>query len=278
MADANTAAVDVTPEPSTIDAMKHDSALSAAASGALLHSPLGRLPAEIRNTIYTLTLQQPHGFQYGHRSWTPLHDGTSISQALSITVTCKQIHAETKLMRFALNDITIIPHDTRSPTAQFDLAVRSLNKIPLTWISPSSRVVLRATYCGNVPYELVSHFARNLRHFRIFLSVKLSAHRWGGDWDAGSGNYTHNRTICIRDTPASMNDCGSLILVFPLDGCTTALVSVEDVHRTKVALVKTHRTHRLYPIKHESEKLLQGYGLARVEMINMVKEAYERLK
>jgi hypothetical protein len=75
-----------------------------------------------------------------------------------------------------------------------------------------------------------------------------------------------------------MNDCGSFILVFPLDDLTTALASVEDVYRTKVALVEAHRTHRLCPIKHELERLLQGYGPARVELVNIVEEAYAKLK
>jgi hypothetical protein len=111
---------------------KHGSALSVAISDALLHSPLGRLPAEIRNTIYTFTLQQPHGLLYGESSWMPLHDGMTISQALSITATCKQIQAETKLMCFALNDVTILLQDARVRSLNPDLAVRSLNKIPLT--------------------------------------------------------------------------------------------------------------------------------------------------
>jgi hypothetical protein len=79
----------------------------ATSSNALEHSPLGRLPRELRDRIYDMVFTQPDGLVCGSTSWKRTLEGPPVSQALNIRATCKQINAETESMFFKLNDISI---------------------------------------------------------------------------------------------------------------------------------------------------------------------------
>jgi hypothetical protein len=203
--------------PST-DALEQANAHHVTPSNALRCSPLGRLPAELRNDIYTLVLQNLCGLMYREHSWKPLHDRTSISQALSITATCKQIHAETKMMIPTLNDITITLRGERTSNELGpETAVRSLYMIPPTLISPCSRIILVVDIGRTLSWQSVIRFARSIQHFLIHLQVGLSAHRWSTSGTSSQGkNDIRNKPIYPRGIPVSMNDCAYFELVFTL--------------------------------------------------------------
>ncbi|KAK5115850.1 hypothetical protein LTR85_009444 [Meristemomyces frigidus] len=77
------------------------------------HSPLARLPAELRNEIYELALTQAEAVvDIGQRwEWRARGGGiyqvTSIGEALAITKTCKQIRQESASIFFSTNTFDI---------------------------------------------------------------------------------------------------------------------------------------------------------------------------
>lgn len=78
------------------------------------HSPLNRLPSELRNYIYELALVQPDGVWIGcwggHRPCRPgekLKAKATAARGLALTRTCKQIHAEATEVCYNGNDFTI---------------------------------------------------------------------------------------------------------------------------------------------------------------------------
>lgn len=269
--------------PTSIPMERDSSTSHVAASDALLRSPFGRLPPEIRNKIYTLMLTCSHGLEYDieERSWKPMHDGTSISQALSITATCKQIRAETKLMFFALNDITIqllvMYTDHTSKYAQIGpkKAVHISNLIPSTLIPPCNRLILEVPFGERVTWKSIMKFVRSFRHLQIFLQVGVNAYRWGSpSYRVTEGNF-ESRPICLRGTAVSMHDCSSFELVFPLGDPEMAQAAVEDLYRTKVASIEIHRNNRLCPVRYELEKLLQSFEPARAKLMKLVLGAFQ---
>jgi hypothetical protein len=252
-------------------------------------SPLGRLPAEIRNTIYTMVLTYQHGIRCDKSSWLPMDDGTSILQALNIMSTCKQVRKEIRLLLFTLDDIT----SSEGPQGYFSAlktiykpismeTVSLLTSIPPTLLSPSSRLI---TW---IPPDtatdiLALHLkvARNIQHLQLHLGVMMGRHRWcGHSGENGSECQTdsfHNTPICSRDAPASMNDCAHVKLVFPVNDLRTALALVEDRYQEKVTLVERHRSHRICLIRVELHSLFVGHEQVRREMIWLVERMYGHL-
>ena len=252
-------------------------------------SALGRLPAEIRNTIYETVLTYRHGIRCDSSSWLPMDDSTSISQALSIMSTCKQVRKETGLLLFTLNDITSFEGPHRYFSALRSIykpismeTVSLLNSIPPRLLSPSSRLI---TW---IPPDITTDIlalhlskARNIQHFQPRLGVMMGGHRWSGrSGENGSHDQTdnfHNTPICSKDAPASMNDCAHVRLVFPLNDLRTALALVEDRYQEKVALVGKHRSHRICPIRVELHNLLMGHEQVRQELVGLVERVYVHL-
>ncbi|KAK5681847.1 hypothetical protein LTS10_006380 [Elasticomyces elasticus] len=77
------------------------------------HSPLARLPAELRNTIFELAMQSPHDIKLD-AMWSDepfLRHQSFIAPAL----TCRQLYRETRPLFFSCNDFTLIfefhPHN-----------------------------------------------------------------------------------------------------------------------------------------------------------------------
>ncbi|KAK3617702.1 hypothetical protein LTR56_025118 [Elasticomyces elasticus] len=77
------------------------------------HSPLARLPAELRNTIFEMAMQSPHDIKLD-AMWLDepsLRHQPSMAPAL----TCRQLYRETRPLFFSCNDFTLIfefhPHN-----------------------------------------------------------------------------------------------------------------------------------------------------------------------
>lgn len=269
---------------------QHDSTSLVHVSDALGNSPLGRLPPEIRNLIYAMTLAQPHGTVGRNSAWLSLENGAPLSQALNIRSTCKQIRDETERMFFDLNEITIYSACTyQNPTGTWPHMQKSvdvLNSIPLTSISNSSKVIVwldRTLLPSSIPQ--FSRVAQGIHRFQVFFGVLSRVHPWSGGFDGlGLGNPTSGglqpypvscmslKPLCPR-APDSMIDCARFELVFPIRDRTTALKMIEDLYQYKISLVEAHRSHRLCPIRCELERLLQSFVEARQELIDLVQLA-----
>lgn len=285
----NTTATQLDPHD-TVTA-QHDNTSLVAVSEALRDSPLGRLPPEIRNTIYTMTLAQPHGIIYWKSAWVPLEDGAPLTQALNIRATCKQIRDETESMFFDLNEIRLYSTcDYQNPPGSWphlQKSVDQLNAIPLTFVPASSKVIvwLYSTTLQRSNITQVSRVAQGIHHFQVFVGVFLSVHPWGGDhsdWgideSASDGGQAHQgtamtkRPLCPRSAD-SMVDCARFELIFPIRDRMTALNMVEDAYRSKISLVEAHQSHRFCPIRCELEKLLQSSIQVRQKLIDLVQQA-----
>ena len=258
-------------------------------SDALRDSQLGRLPAEIRNVIYEMVLTHHHGIRCVRSSWAPMHDGTSVLQALSIMSTCKQIREETELLLFTLNDITSsegpITHnnyrDRSEYTPMSTETVSLLNSIPVSLLSPRSRLVTWIP--PDIAMDALAHHlrvARNLQHLQLSLGVILGRHRWCGCSDENGSdcqtNSLYDTSICSKDVPVSMNDCARIRLVFPVDDRSVALALVEDRYQAKVSMIETHGSHRICPVRVEFGKLLQSHKQVRRELVELVEGTFRQ--
>jgi hypothetical protein len=253
------------------------------------HSLLGRLPAEIRNSIYTIVLTHHHGIRCDKSSWLPMGE-RSVLQALSITSTCKQVRKETKLLFLALNDITSsegpiihnVGRDRSIYTPMSTETVSLLNSIPPTLLSPCSRLVTWIppdVDMGTLRLHL--RVMRNVQHLQLFLGVILGRHGWCGRSDRNGGDdwldNFHSTHICSRGVPASMNDCARIKLVFPINDRPAALALVEDRYRAKATMVETHRSHRICPVRVELDKILRSHEQVRRELIVLVERTYRQM-
>lgn len=233
-------------------------------------------------------------FQYGIRcdksSWLPLQDDTSISQALSIISTCKQVRKETKLLLFTLNDIASSegPITRRYSTGTSIYkpismeTVSLLNSIPPTLLSSSSRLITWIP--PDIAMDTLAvhlRVARNIQHLQLYLGVLLGRHRWCGSSDENGSDCHkdsfHNTPVCSRDVTTSLNDCARVKVVFPINDLRTALALVEDQYRAKVVLIETHRSHRMCPVRVELESLLVGHEKVRRELRGSVKRVYGQM-
>jgi hypothetical protein len=252
------------------------------------HSSLGRLPPEIRNAIYTIVLTHHQGIRCHKFSWLPMHGGQSILQALSITSTCRQVRKETKLLFFAMNDITsseepLDNYFNRPRHSPMTMETASLlNSIPSALLSPCSRLV---TW---IPPEVDTNtlalhvqVARNIQHLPLFLGVILGRHGWCGRSDRNGGDdwvdNFHSMPICSRDVLVSMNDCVRIELIFPTNDLPAALALVEDRYRAKIAMVEKHRSHRICPVRVELTRILQSHEQVRRELIDLVESTYQHM-
>jgi hypothetical protein len=166
---------------------------------ALEHSPLGRLPRELRDRIYDMVFTQPDGLVCGSTSWKrtlegpPVspHDGTPVSQALNIRATCKQINAETESMFFKLNDISIdLFHLGREyqPSSREERGKQSthfVNAIPPRLLSSTTKVIVWVpSACANSRElsRVIRRIAQSVQHGNLFLGARFGT-RWfaGGD-------------------------------------------------------------------------------------------------
>lgn len=255
------------------------------------HSQLGRLPAEIRNTIYAMVLTYRHGIRCDNSSWLPMDDGSSILQALSIMLTCKQVRKETKLLLFTLNDIVssegpITPRFTDRSVPIYNPismdTISLLNSIPPTLLSPCSRLVTWIP--PNIAMDTLAlhlRVAQNIHYLQLHLGVILGHHSWCGCSDEnGSDCQTdkfHNTPICSRDVSASMNDCARVKLVFPINDLRTALTLVNDQCQAKVTLVETHRSHRICPVRVGLDNLLVCHEQVHRNLTKLVNRVYGQM-
>lgn len=258
---------------------------------ALENSPLGRVPGEIRNTIYTMALTYPGGLNCKSSTWRPMSDGTSPSQALNLRATCKQIRAETEGMFFALNDVSIWSDlnefsSLLEPCSSLKLrakqTVQLLNAIPSSMISPCSRLVVWIS--PSISGIGRDHFkprmlkvTRDVQHFQVHVGTHYGAHHWtssGYEQQAKLTSGPSDRIICAKDPAVSMNDCASFEFVFPVDDRAGASALLEDLIAEKVALLEAHKSHRFCPVRAEFEGLVKSFDVVREKLLEFAEDVH----
>ena len=93
----------------------HNNSWSASTKSKMNDSPLNRLPAELRNNSYELVLTKRCRVIIDHESVrrnAKLKAPNLIANALALTRTCKQIHAESAAIFYARNELTILARHT----------------------------------------------------------------------------------------------------------------------------------------------------------------------
>jgi hypothetical protein len=266
----------------------------ATGSDALEHSPLGRLPRELRDEIYTMVSTQPHGLVCKYTSWDPSYNGGQVSQALNIRATCKQIRAETEGMFFVLNDISFdLLHyrcGANRPNPYREVGgkqnVQMVNAIPPSLLSPSTKAIIwvdpACADSGDVPQ--ICRIAQSVQHGNVFLGARLGNPRWAS---SGIEHYLFHvprfpnlfdELVCIKDVPVSPNDCAGFGIVFPFKDRAGALALLEDQYKKKMALIEVHTTHRFCAVRAKREILIQSLGLVREKLLNFVTTTFEALE
>jgi hypothetical protein len=275
------------------------SALSTS-SDALEHSPLRRLPRELRDKIYSMIFTQPHGLVCRFFSWSPSHDGTPVSQALNIRATCKQIHAETESMFFVLNDISIDLlrlGDQHKTSTKEEWGMRNthfVNTIPPRLLSPSTKVIVwvpSACADSSDMSQVICRLVQSVQHGNLFLGARLGNPRWvtlDSVFQLVPVLFP-DRPVCLKEVPigdrpvckdvtVSMNDCTGFEIVFPFNDRAAVLAVVEDQYSNKIALIEVHMTHWWCSVRAQRESLFQSLDLAREKFLRLVATTFEALE
>lgn len=258
----------------------------AAFSNAMEHSPLGRLPGELRNMIWALALTREEDISLykenvnfdKENSQSRREYNSTISQALDLMVTCKQVCSETRGLFLSLNHLNNhLQMVGRIDETKVRQSIRLLNEIPTSLCSRSSRVILwQSTFNAHLPdgiptsswdaplIERFTEYSKSIRPFNTYLGVEICYHRWCG----------RDRYICQRDIPLSGDDCSSVKLVFPINDHSEALKAVHSVYHSKLEALGRHRTHRMCTIRIELDKIVDGLEKAHEMMLDLVRRAY----
>ena len=144
-----------------------------------------RLPGEVRNRIYNYALGRKHILILPPRLYSADRNGTSdhlptvvepntIRKLLHLTETCRQIHAETNLLVFEMNDFRI-PFKY-----SFDYFVKSVSQRQMEAI----RTLVWPRRCEQMADDLLSRFT-GLQRF-----VVVTAGRRGEDFYIPTDNAT----------------------------------------------------------------------------------------
>jgi len=172
-------------------------------SSGLRNSPLGRLPAELRNKIFEMAFThstEPYKPDTDSMSYFFSHLGTrrasaacgQTSSALNIMATCKQIRFETQNLLLALNDINVYRGELRYTMAQLGRIVPLLKRIPRGLGPELGRVVLPVNCsmfrlsredtkmetewnAGGLKHLFLT-YPQVIRHFQLFLDLDVVYH------------------------------------------------------------------------------------------------------
>lgn len=255
---------------------------------ALQHSPLRRLPPELRLKIFTFALKQDGGLTFDRVSYRPLSDQTPVSQALNLRATCKQIRRETEGVFFAANEITLIyppltPVYLRKRTEKF---LSSVDKIPPSLLPTvrRPRIIIRPTDysprlgpgpCLEWIVDELIHVAAISKSFapvQVMVQVAMGNYHWcvnSVGEPVGNDGFLDGK-ICNREAPVSMTECVLLRVEFPVDDRATALSSVDQAFEKKLSLLEAHRGHRLCPVSIQLNKILDSLVPVRQRMHELI--------
>jgi len=251
------------------------------------HSRLGRLPGELRNMIWALALTRTEDISIykentnfdKENSLSRREYNATISQALDLMTTCKQVCSEVDGLFLSLNDINVhLQMLGRVDESKIRQSIRLLNDIPTSLCSRSSRVILwQSCFNAHIPdsvpmsswdaplIERFTDYSKSIRPFKTYLGVEIRYHRWCG----------RDRYICQRDVPLSGDGCSSIKLVFPISDHTAALKAVDEVYHKKLEALERHRTHRMCTVRIELDKIVDGLEKAREMMLDLVDRVYK---
>lgn len=260
---------------------------STAFSNAMERSPLGRLPGELRNMIWALAFTRTEDISLykentnfdKENSQSRREYNATISQALDLMASCRQICSETDGLFLSLNDINIhLQLAGRLDETKHRQSIRLLNEIPTSLCSRSSRVILwQNTFNAHLPdgiptsswdaplIERFTEYAKAITPFKTYLGVEIRYHRWCG----------RDRYICQRDVPLSGDGCGSIKLIFPINDHSAALKIVDDVYKKKLRALEYHRVHRMCTVRIELDKIVKGLEKAHEMMLDLVDRVYK---
>ncbi|KAM0722380.1 hypothetical protein Q7P37_001821 [Cladosporium fusiforme] len=259
---------------------------STAFSNAMEHSPLGRLPGELRNMIWAMAFARSEDISLykenvnfdKENSQSRREYNATISQALDLMVTCKQICREADGLFLSLNDVNVhLQMMGRVDEAKVRQSIRLLNDIPTSLCSKSSRVILwQSSFNAHLPdgiptsswdkplIERFTEYSKAIRSFKTYLGVEIRYHRWCG----------RDRYICQRDVPLSGDGCSSVKLVFPINDHSEALKAVDNIYQNKLEALERHRLHRMCTVRIELDKILEGLEKAHDMMLDLVDRVY----
>lgn len=201
------------------------------------------------------------------------HYNNTITQALGVMKTCKQVYRETRGLFFYLNQVSL--YGTPSVSLQ-RLFAGLLRDTPSALCSNLNRVVLRPedlqitthrddfdVFVTGLDLDRTARFVGNLqgiRPFKLYIGANLVYHRWGG----------RDRHVCKRDAPVTGDDCGLIELIFPIDDRAAALEIVERLHQKKLSILAPHRQHRMCTVRIELQNILDGLSKAHRQMLLLV--------
>ena len=255
-------------------------------------SPLGRLPAELRNRIFQIAFTHPRDPRDGFDSMSSFFSnlGTRrastscrhISWALNIMAACKQIRSETEGLLLSLNDINIDGSELRSSLARLERSMPLLKKIPRSL--GSGRVVLHMScivshYRTAAGEELCRLSYPELKHllartsqaivpFHLFLDLDMVFHAWGG---VPGGDVL----ICCKDNPITLRDCGRAHNIIPADDRAAAPSQIDEAVDSRLELLQRHCLHRLCPVRAMLRQFESGLEDSRQFMRDIVDRIFE---
>ena len=261
------ASITATPRPTDStesDAESHADTAHANSSGSE-NSPLGRLPPELRNEIFSMAMTYSHSIESVRKSFFNNFgfNGTrptcpEISSALNIMATCKQIRSETKNLFFSLNDIPIRRSTLYNSVKQVERIIPLLKRIPRSLGLDSGRIVLPVHCSACRPEQdavidsqwsegglkhLFLTTSQAVRPFQLFLDLDVAFHKW-----SGSGN--DERVVCSQGAPVTIRDCSHFHLDLQVGvGPTAALSRIDKVIDDKLESLRQNRLHRLCPVR-----------------------------
>jgi hypothetical protein len=268
-------------------------------SSGLKNSPLGRLPAELRNKIFEwafsdvpssfISRNGPNGSMSSFFSTLGTKQAfttcSQIDSALNIMATCKQIRHETAKLLLSLNDINIMTPDIRGSLAQLERSAGLLKKVPSSLCLSLGRVVLSidcvpSLYRERAHIELCPWSVPGLRQsliassqgihpFQLFLDLDMAFHAWG---NLGNGNTL----ICHKDAPVTLDDCSHLHNIIPVgDDRMAVLRRAEETVNNRLVLLRHHSMHRFCPVRARLSHMESGLEVARQYLRDIVELTFE---
>lgn len=243
--------------------------LQVANISGLQNSPLGRLPPELRNEIFSLALTHTDSYEFDSDStcmssfFTNFGVGSSttcseISSALNILATCKQIRSEAENLFFSLNDIKFRRCGLHYYVKQVEHISPLLKILPRSLGLDSGRIILpvqcnvrfyrestglESQWSAGGLKHLFLTTSQAIRPFQLFLDLEIAFHQWCASGDG-------ERIICGQDTPLTMHECSHFRLNLQVGvDPKAALSQIDKVLDDKLEQLQQHRLHRLCPVR-----------------------------
>lgn len=266
-------------------------------NSGLENSPLGRLPAELRNRIFEMAFAHPTDRDASDSaSMTSFFSrlGTRqastscrhISWALNIMATCKQVRSETEGLLLSLNDIYVDRGELRWSLTQLKRSMPLLKRIPSSLGSDSGRVVLhlecavsryraaageqlRDFSCPGLKH-LLARSSQAVRPFHLFLDLDMGFHAWGG-----GGAQRDDVLICRKDATVFLGDCSRIHNIIPADDRDAALSQIDKVVDSRLEMLRRHCLHRLCPVRATLRQFESGLEGSRQFMRDIVDRIFE---